>query len=276
MKRNLKGYLQSSLAVALFSSLFTWGCGPGKDGGSDKIKLALDPGKSISLKMTYDFTVNAITTNQTTHFLMELSGTAETHSPENIEMNLLNNTIAMDGVIGGRQMKFMAGTNDSVPNDVAMVLTPFFSLNNKKFTSVYDYRLNKVSEMMQKDGSADSTENKVQFFLRYPDSTVKVGDSWQKELEIKTNNKMNCSAKYTLTEVKDGKGTITIEGKLTGSGESFGHEFSMDGTLKGTFTVDLKTGIPLMTDITEDFILDLSGQKVQMKDLIKHKIEIGG
>src|ERR1043166_8720172 len=108
MKRNILGFLQSSLSIALLSALFLPGCGPGKEGSSDRIKLALDPGKSLPLKMTYDFTVNAITTNQTTHFLMELSGTAETHSPENIELNLLNNTIAMDGVIGGKEMKFMA------------------------------------------------------------------------------------------------------------------------------------------------------------------------
>jgi hypothetical protein len=266
----------ANFLFVLIFTLFASACGGDhKDNGSDKVKLALDPGKDLPLKMSYEFIVNALTTSQTTRFVMDISGTAATHAADNIEMNLQNNAITMEGTIGGRQLKFAAGTSDSVPNDVAMVLTPFFSLHNKKFKSVYDYRMNKISEVMVRDSSMDSAENKMQFFLRYPDSAVSVGDSWNRELEIKRNNKMNCSAKYTLTEVKDGKGTITIDGKLTGSGESFGHEFTIDGGLKGTFTVDLKTGIPLMTDITEEFTLDLDGRKVQMKDQIKHKVEIG-
>jgi hypothetical protein len=275
MMRTLIRY-GSPCMIVLFLASLAESCGQGaSNGGSDKVKLALDPGKELPLKMHYEFTVNALTTNQTTHFVMDASGTAATHAADNVEFMVQNNAISMDGVIGGRQMKFTAGTNDSVPNDVAMVLTPFFSLLNRKFTSSYDYRMNKVSERMARDSGSDSTENKIQFFIRYPDSAIHVGDTWTRELDIKTNNKMNCSAKYTLTEVKDGKGTVTIEGPLSGQGESFGHDFKIDGALKGVFTVDLKTGIPLSTEITEDFTLDLSGQKIQMKDIIRHTIETG-
>ena len=264
------------LFLGLTGILILNGCSQGSEANKNenRIMLSFDAGKSKPVKMRYDFTVNALTTGNRTHFAMELSGEAETRDKDNIEIELRNDKITMDGLIGGKQMSFTAGTKDSVPNDVAMVLTPVFSLLNRKFKSSYDSRMHRNSEVMLTDDGIDSSENKMQFFVRYPDSTVAVGDSWERELIIKSNNKMNCSAKYTLKEVKDGKATITMSGKLTGKGESFGHEFTIDGSLSGTILSDVKNGWPLDTDIKEEFILDLSGQKIKMEYLIKHTVDL--
>jgi len=239
---------------------------------SDKINLSFHPDNNKPLKMNYEFAVNSITTGNMTRFVMALSGTSLIDSNDIATLIMQNDKISMNGVIGGKEVNFEAGTKDSIPADVGMVLTPIFTLLHKKFQSSYDSRLNKLSEVCLREGGIDSAENKMQLFIRYPDSAVAIGDSWNKELVIKAGNKMNCSAKYTLKEVKSNIATISMVGILTGKGESFGHDFTIDGEVTGTFTVDLKTGWPINTDIDQDFVLNLSGQKIQMKYAIKNSV----
>jgi hypothetical protein len=92
-----------------------------------------------------------------------------------------------------------------------------------------------------------------------------VGDTWEKEIIIKTGNKMNCHAKYTLTEVKGDTANISISGNLFGSGEKFGNAFSIDGKINGTFSVDIKTGIPIKTNTDQEFTLKMGGKDIPMK-----------
>jgi hypothetical protein len=256
--------------TSLLLLLAACGTGSKNDG---KITLAFDPGTMKNVKMNYEFTVNSVSTGNRTHFMMDISGNAEVNDKKEVIMHTHNDKIMMDGNIQGKDIRIEAGTTDSVPADVGMVITPVFTMLNKDFFSVYDTRLNKISEMMQNaSGGMDSVENKMQFYIRYPDSAVKIGDSWKRELVIKSGNKMNCSATYTLKEIKDGTATITMTGKLSGKGESFGHEFDIDGKLDGTVQVDVKTGWPLSTTIDQEFVLNLAGQKIQMQYAIKHSI----
>lgn len=256
--------------TALSLLLAACASGPKDDG---KITLVFNPSTMKNVKMNYEFTVNSVSTGNRTHFMMDISGNAGVNDKKEVIMHMHNDKIVMDGNIQGKDIRIEAGTTDSVPADVGMVITPVFTMLNKDFFSVYDPRLNKISEMMQNaSGGMDSVENKMQFYVRYPDSAVKVGDSWKRELVIKSGNKMNCSATYTLKEVKDGKATITMTGKLSGKGESFGHEFDIDGKLDGTVEVDIKTGWPLSTTIDQQFVLNLAGQKIQMQYAIKHSI----
>jgi len=76
---------------------------------------------------------------------------------------------------------------------------------------------------------------------------------------------MSCAAKYTLNAVKGDSAMISVQGKLSGKGESFGSEFSIDGTLKGNFTVDVATGWPIKTDVDQDFTLKLGGRELPME-----------
>ena len=119
----------------------------------------------------------------------------------------------------------------------------------------------------------DSSENKIQFLLRYPNHDVAVGDSWKKEIVVKTGNKMNCNATYTLKEVKENIATISVEGQLFGEGDKFGNEFSMEGKLTGTFTVDIQTGWPKTADTHQEFILKMGGKETPIKYDIHCNVE---
>ena len=76
-----------------------------------------------------------------------------------------------------------------------------------------------------------------------------------------------------MKEIHGDFAVISIEGKLYGSGEKFGNEFSMDGKLTGSITVDITTGWPIDSDTHQDFILKMNGKDTPIKYDIKCKIE---
>jgi uncharacterized protein DUF6263 len=181
-------------------------------------------------------------------------------------MELKNEKISMSGIIQGNKVSGSASGPDSLTDDAKLVALSVFTLEGKNFKSIYDKEFNKKSEVLMNGNEiADSSENKIQFLIRYPNGEVAVGDSWKKEIVIKTGNKMNCNATYTLKEVKDNIATIAIEGDLFGKGDKFGNEFSMEGKLTGTFTVDIKTGWPKTADTHQEFTLKMGGKDTPIK-----------
>src|ERR1051326_1570423 len=146
---------------------------PGKQ-EENKVKLSFQPGKNKPVKMNYEFTVNSVTTGNMTHFSIALSGTSDMDDQGDIILMMKNDKIKMDGIIEGKEVNFEAGTNDSIPKDVGRVLIPVFSLLNEKFKTTYDSRLDRIAEVRMKEDRIDSTDNKMQLLLRYPDSAVAV------------------------------------------------------------------------------------------------------
>lgn len=254
--------------------LFT-ACGSDKEKeNAGKVKLSFQPQKDKAVKVNYFFSVNSVSSQAITSFDMKLSGKGETDASGNVMLEFTNDDISMDADIQGQKVKGSAIGPDSVTGDMKLVAMPVFSLVGKKYRSMYSSQMDKQSEVqLNSDGTVDSIENKMQLLVRYPDHEVAVGDSWEKSIVIKSGNKMNCMAKYTLKELKGDIAVISIEGKLDGKGESFGNEFTIDGKLSGMFTVSITTGWPLETTVEQDFSLKMGGKDLPMKYSIKSKIE---
>jgi hypothetical protein len=267
----MKKYLPFFFGVALLLV----SCGGGKDEVKDdgKIQLAFRPGQRSGLKVDYEFSVNSVTSGDITSFKIISSGEADTLPGGKIELEMKNDSISMTGFVGGKNVSGKAGGTDSLSQDIKMVCMPVFSFLNKKFRSEYDASLNKLLEVQVSDsGFVDSTENRLQFFVRYPANRIGVGESWERDILIKSGNKMNCAAKYTLKEIQGTNAIISIDGKLSGKGQSFGNEFTIDGKLSGTFTVDIATGWPLKTDLQQEFKLNLNGKELPMKYSIQSEV----
>lgn len=259
----------SALFIAILS-----GCGPAEKDVTGKIKLEFSAVKDKPVKVYYSFSVTSVSAKAVTTFNMELSGKGETDANGTTTVQFKNDAISMEGLVNGELVSAVAGSSDTLTGELRLVAMPVFSLLGKSYRVVYTPQLDKRSEI-QVEGTetVDSTENKMQFYVRYPDHEVGVGDTWQKELLIKAGNKMNCSATYTLKEIKGDSAIISIDGKLYGKGESFGNEFTIDGKLSGTFTVDVQTGWPLNTRIDEDFNLKIGDKNLPMLYTIRSKVE---
>ncbi len=266
------------LFCSLFASaLLLVGCGNSeepKEEKSGKIKLEFKPIAGKQIKMNYQFSVNQVTSGDLTAFEIEMSGRGGINENGDIVLDLKNDKIKMSGNIQGVAVSGSASGPDSLTGDAKLVALPIFALEGNTYRSSYDSHLNKKNEVRISDGAiVDSTENKMQFLIRYPNQEIAVGDTWDKEIVIKAGNKMNCSAKYTLKEVHEEFAVISVEGKLYGSGDKFGNEYTMEGKLTGTITVDVITGWPIDSDTHQEFILKMGGKDVPMKYDIKCKVE---
>ena len=153
---------------------FSCGTAEKKDEG---MKLVFNPEIGKPVKMTYEFTVTSLQKGDKMHFLIAMSGSAEKNPNGGVSLNMVNDKINMDGEIEKKHVDYDAAFPDSIPDEIKTVTTSVFSLLGKKFKSVYDERMNKQSEVIIKADSspADSVENKMQFFLRFPDTTISVG-----------------------------------------------------------------------------------------------------
>ena len=239
-----------------------------------KIKLEFKPISGKLIKMNYQFSVNQVASGDLTAFEIEMSGRGGTNEDGHIVLDFKNDKIKMSGNIQGAKVSGSASGPDTLKGDAKLVALPIFTLEGNTYRSIYDIHLNKQAEVRMSEGIiVDSTENKMQFLIRYPDQEIAVGDTWEKEIIIKAGNKMNCSAKYTLKEIHADFAVISMEGKLYGSGDKFGNEYSMEGKLTGTITVDITTGWPIDSDTHQEFILKMGGKEVPMKYDIKCKVE---
>lgn len=270
--------MKKLLFCSLFASTLLFvGCGNSEDSKKenlDKIKLEFKPVSGKQIKMNYQFSVNQVTSGDLTAFEIEMSGRGGTNENGQIVLDFKNDKVKMTGNMQGVSVSGSASGPDSLSGDAKLVALPVFTLEGNTYRGIYDIHLNKKSEVRMSEGViADSTENKMQFLIRYPDKEIAVGDTWEKEIVIKAGNKMNCSAKYTLKEIHGDFAVISMEGKLYGSGDKFGNEYTMEGKLTGTITVDITTGWPIDSDTHQDFILKMNGSDVPMKYDIKCKVE---
>ncbi|MDQ3048258.1 MAG: DUF6263 family protein [Bacteroidota bacterium] len=262
--------LFSTISFALFCS-----CGSEKVKESNgKIRLQFSPEQGKAVKINYTFEVTSLGNGDHTQFEMLMEGKTSTNEKGVVQLEMTNKNIKLKGTIQGKAVNGDASIPDSLAGDAKLVSMSVFAMMGKTYRSTYGPQLDKYSEVqMSNDSIVDSTENKMQILIRYPEQELAIGDTWEKQILIKSSNKMNCAAKYKLTEIKNECATVTVEGKLYGNGDSFGNEFSMEGNLSGTFIIDIKTGWPVTTDVTQKFTLKMGGKDIPMKYVIKSSIE---
>ncbi len=241
----------------------------------EKIVLTFQPKVGSKIQIDYSFTVNSVSSKAVTTFNILARGNTNTNEKKDIILDLKNNDILLDAIIDGK--KFLGSSNkiDSLNEEVKAIALPVFGVANKFYRTTYDSQFHKKSEI-ETDAAGnliDTTENRIQFLINYPDNEIAVGDKWEKELLIKAGNKMNCSATYTLDSIFDNSAKITIQGKLYGKGESFGYKFDIAGELKGYFIVNKETGMPILANITEDFTIDMNEQKHPISYVIIYSIK---
>lgn len=115
----------------------------------------------------------------------------------------------------------------------------------------------------QTKGMTGSFDQMMAFLPKEP---VAVGDSWKGSMDVATdpNMPMKVEATYTLKERKNGKAIVGIDGQMKGG-------TGLSGTMKGTMTIDEKTGWNEGGKMT----LDMSGNVQGMQMKMNGKITFG-
>jgi len=118
-----------------------------------------------------------------------------------------------------------------------------------------------------KDGSQISSNMKSgNNYIVFPDHKVKVGDSWEADIKPMKTDNMKIHMKYTLKKLSGKKATIGIEGTISAN-ELAGQTMNMTGSQSGEAVINIKTGWPVSSHISQDIKMKMekNGMEIPME-----------
>ena len=122
-----------------------------------------------------------------------------------------------------------------------------------------------AASMKQQFNDAAMKDMFEQSLKIYPAGTVKPGDSWNTEQALSISGMMNMTTKikYTLTEVKKNAAAVAMESTINMK-PGMNMEGDLTGTQTGTMQVDIKTGMPVSTEITQNIKGSIKAQGIDI------------
>jgi len=131
-----------------------------------------------------------------------------------------------------------------------------------------------LGAQMSQQFSDESMKNMfAQSFNFYPDNAVNVGDSWNTEFTMPMNDmNFGVKTKNTLKKISSNIATIDVAGDINMDIE----EGKFTGTQTGTMSVDITTGLPVTSDISQNMKGEIKaqGMNIQMEMITQTKTSI--
>lgn len=106
-----------------------------------------------------------------------------------------------------------------------------------------------------------------QVFTIFPSKEIKVGDSWEKSLQMGGRMPARFTTKYTVKEIEGDHVSLSAQTNI-GSGNS---DMEIKGTQHGSLLVDSKTGLVINAEFDQD--METKSQGMEIKIIGKGKIK---
>jgi hypothetical protein len=271
------------------------------EGGSGEaytIKMRLAPGDhfkqemDMTMDMGIDMMGQSIKNEMGMKMMMDFDVLGDTNNLKKVKMTYGESKMTMKMNMPGTEGMDM----DSIMNESSKRIEGksilIFLDNNNKIVSVegYDELIagsfddeadEAVKQQFKKMFSKEQANSMLgMMFQMYPDKPVKVGESWEKEIETTMAEiKMTMKGKYTLKSVKDDVANILVAGKFSGKGSmnqnGMNLDMDMDGDQNGQMNIGLKDGYLLDSDYKMDLKANMNvmGQKVPMTIKAKYMMK---
>jgi len=231
--------------------------------------------KSVSLKYNlnegdrYNFVTNvdldmsfeAMGTTMTMESVMIIEMTSVVNMVENdeISQDLIFDRIAMNQKVMGMEINY--DSDDSSTYNSGMGAKMGAEMNKiigESIVMIMDNRGNIKNLDVSNVTSTDITNNITSgnTFVVYPEGKIKIGDSWETDIEPLEDSEMKMHVKYTLLKATRKQSTIGIEGVVLANVVE-GQEINLEGTTEGKMIVDNKTGMLISSVIDLEMVMDI-------------------
>lgn len=273
---NKKTYMRFVYFFFIFISLL--GCQNSSEEKTEEgmtFSLAFHPEKGTKKEMSYEYKIESPSSKSELNFKVDFLFDVVSVTDNETDVKISYQNVTLNGHIDTLKFDIVAGQSDST-SPAMIYAEPYFTCLNHEFLVKYSREMSKISEelLSQKDlKSLTPPVNKVQFFTALPNKEIKIGDKWENSIELKSGKGMTVTAIYQLNGIEDHIAYISFSGDLDGSGEGFGHDYSMKGKLDGSLAVELSSGLTLHSEMVQDLILVLSEKETPMKFTIKQNIK---
>lgn len=183
-----------------------------------------------------------------------------------IEKEVTFDAIKMTQSIFGMTLTYDSGDPETWTGMGEKIAAEMNKLIGKTASLVMDEKGNIIEMDMGEITDNDDLSNNLtsgNTYAVYPEGKVKVGDSWEKDIDPLEDSDMNVKMKYTLLKFNKKEAIIKLEGVLSGK-EIQGENINLEGTTMGEMTVNAKTGMLITSTMDIELALDLEQQGMKV------------
>jgi len=101
----------------------------------------------------------------------------------------------------------------------------------------------------------------AQVFTIFPNKEIKVGDSWNKSIQMGGRMPAQYTTRYTVKEIEGDHVTLSAQTNI-GSGSS---DMEIKGTQNGSLLLDSKTGLVINAEFDQDMETKAGGMEIAIK-----------
>ena len=115
----------------------------------------------------------------------------------------------------------------------------------------------------------------AQVFTIFPNKEIKVGDSWEKTLQMGGRMPAKYITKYTVKEIEGDHVSLSAQTNIgSDNSESNSYQMEIKGTQNGSLLVDSKTGLVINAEFDQDIETKTQGMEIKIigKGRIKGKV----
>jgi len=213
--------------IAFITMATIWSCKSNSSGEAVDLKFNLEQGHQYATNISVKSVTNAMGMDINMDMIMDVDMLVENVADDH--SFTLSNTFTRvqfaQDMPGMGNVSYDSDMPDSSAGPMANVYREAFApLIGKKMSTTMDERGNVQSvsgleDLVGDDEKAqlESLQNNLSgnmdyFFSPFPDKPVKVGDSWDRSMNITAQFPMTINASYTLKDVRDGIATLDVKG----------------------------------------------------------------
>ncbi len=212
-----------------------------------------DIGQEIS------FDAMGATTTLEQVMMFEMSSLVTKIEGDNISEDYVFERIKMDQKIFGMEIKYDSDDSSTFTGMGAQIAEQMNKIIGAQIEIVKDNRGNLIdmdlsgftenSDLMNNLSSGNS-------HAVYPEDKVKVGDTWETDINPMEDSEMRVHVVYTLLKISRKHVELGVVGTVSAN-EIEGKEITLSGSTAGTMIVDKKTGMLISSTIDLDMAMNL-------------------
>jgi len=211
--------------------------------------------------MVQDITFEAMgqTTTLDQVMMFEMSSFVTKIEGDNISEDYVIERVKMDQKIFGMEIKFDSDDSSTFTGMGAQIAEQMNKVIGAQIKIVKDNRGNIIdvdlsgftenSDLMNNLSSGNS-------HAVYPEGKVKVGDTWETDINPMEDSEMKVHMVYTLLKISRKHAELGVVGTISAN-EIEGKDITLDGNTAGTMIVDRKTGMLISSTIDLDMTMNL-------------------
>ncbi len=230
---------------------------------SAELKYKLKKGEkyNFSTNVDMDMTFEAGGNTATMESVMDIYMTSTILNVENdvINQDFVFDRIAMNQKIFGMEINYDSDDTSTYNSGMgAKVGQEMNKIIGQSIVMSMDDRGNIIDLDLSGIDNTDITNNITSgnTYTVYPDHKVKVGDTWESDINPIKGGDMKVHVNYKLVKLSKKSATIEVKGSITAN-EVKGEEINMNGTTEGEMIVNVKTGILISSKIDLDMTMDI-------------------